>query len=97
MANAKILVDPKSYELAEHFLDDFGAVAEALKMQLAKVIQDAVEDWIADAVNDGLIAEETWEEHERRHGFLKDDEPEELDPDRLRDDQIERRRLAQED
>jgi hypothetical protein len=72
------MVDPKSYELAEYFLDDFGPVVEAMKMQLAQAIQNAVEDWIADAVNDGLIAE------------AEDEEP---DPDRLREDRDERRSL----
>ena len=37
-------VDPKSRELAEHFLPS--TVREELKRELAQVIQDAVEDWI---------------------------------------------------
>jgi hypothetical protein len=53
-------------------------VVEAMKMQLAQAIQNAVEDWIADAVNDGLIAE------------AEDEEP---DPDQLREDRDERRSL----
>jgi hypothetical protein len=40
------LVDPKVFELAEHFLSDLGGeVSKDQKWQLAKVIQDAVEGW----------------------------------------------------
>lgn len=41
------LVDPKAFELAEHFLSDFEGdeAGEDQKWQLAKVIQDAVEGW----------------------------------------------------
>jgi hypothetical protein len=69
------LVDPKSYETAKYFLDDFKlppGSGETLTMDLAKVIQDAVEDWIIE--NNSIVTEETWEEHERRHGFLDDKE-----------------------
>lgn len=46
----KPLVDPKSFELAGHFLQEgFGAPGiddkEAQQWELAKVIQDAVEGW----------------------------------------------------
>ena len=41
------LVDPKVFELAEHFLSDLEGdeASEDQKWQLAKVIQDAVEGW----------------------------------------------------
>jgi hypothetical protein len=40
-------VDPKSFELAEHFLSDLEGdeASEDQKWELAKVIQDAVEGW----------------------------------------------------
>jgi hypothetical protein len=43
-------VDPKSFELAEHFLSDLEGdeAGEDLTWELAKVIQDAVESWFAD-------------------------------------------------
>ncbi len=45
----EILVDPKSYELAEHFLADDYRVSsqqhEKRVMSLAQAIQQAVEDW----------------------------------------------------
>jgi hypothetical protein len=40
------MVDPKSYELAEHFLEEFGTVTEALTMQLAQAIGAVEQDWI---------------------------------------------------
>ena len=43
------MVDPKSYELAEHFLAGLEPVTEAIKMGLAQHIQDAVEDWLSEA------------------------------------------------
>jgi hypothetical protein len=49
-----MLVDPKSYELAEHFLadDDVSGLTpaqqEARRMSLALAIQEAVEDWVED-------------------------------------------------
>lgn len=41
-------VDPKSFELAEHFLSDqeWHDATEAQKWELALVIQKAVEDWL---------------------------------------------------
>lgn len=39
----KFSVDPKSYELAEHFLP--ADVSEAAKQALSQAIQDTVEDW----------------------------------------------------
>lgn len=45
------LVDPKSHELAEHFLgdDDVPRAENELRIQsLAQAIQRAVEDWIED-------------------------------------------------
>lgn len=41
------LVDPKAFELAEHFLSDLEGdeASEDQKWELAKVIQDAVEGW----------------------------------------------------
>ena len=75
------MVDTKSFELAQHFLDGFDGVNDAKTMQLAQVIQDAVqlaqviqdavEDWITDAEHEGEIIET-------------------LDPDRLREDQQDR-------
>jgi hypothetical protein len=44
-------VDPKSYELAKHFLSDYvgnAASMEELCDQLANVIQERVEDWLSD-------------------------------------------------
>jgi len=49
-----MLVDPKSYELAEHFLadDDVSDLTPAQiaqrTMRLAQAIQRAVEDWMED-------------------------------------------------
>ena len=51
------MVDPKSYELAEYFLADFGKVPKKLTMQLAEYIQEAVEDWLGWAEDKGLIEE----------------------------------------
>lgn len=51
------MVDPKSYELAEEFLDDFEPVKKDLIMELAQCIQDAIEDWLNAAVRDSRIKE----------------------------------------
>lgn len=42
------LVDPKAFDLAEHFLSDLEGdeASEDQKWQLAGVIQDAVENWL---------------------------------------------------
>lgn len=40
-----MMVDPKSYELAEHFLQGDGYTAEET-MKLAVAIQQAIEDWL---------------------------------------------------
>jgi hypothetical protein len=48
------LVDPKSYELAEHFLQDDDVrdltptQQKARTMSLAQAIQEAIEDWVED-------------------------------------------------
>lgn len=46
------LVDPKSFELAEHFLSNLEGdeADEDMKWRLAKVIQDAVEGWFEHGV-----------------------------------------------
>lgn len=41
-------VDPKSYDLAEHFLADKPNVTEDERRDLAQHIQDAIEDWLND-------------------------------------------------
>lgn len=51
------MVDPKSYETAEYFLADFKPVPEVKTMELAQVIQDAIEDWIGDGERSGLLVE----------------------------------------
>lgn len=42
------LVDPKAFELAEHFLSDLegDTASEDQKWELAGIIQDAAEGWI---------------------------------------------------
>jgi hypothetical protein len=47
MSEKRPNVDPKSFELAEHFLSDLEGdeASDDQKWELAKVIQDAVEDW----------------------------------------------------
>lgn len=47
MNTPKYLVDPKVFELAEHFLSDLEGdeASEDQKWELAKDIQDAVESW----------------------------------------------------
>lgn len=47
MNGPKYLVDPKVFELAEHFLSDLEGdeASEEQKWELAKDIQDAVESW----------------------------------------------------
>jgi hypothetical protein len=52
-----MMVDPKSFELAEYFLADFTGVTPEMIMQLAQNVQDEVEDWIRVAENDGAIRE----------------------------------------
>ena len=48
----KPLVDPKSFELAEHFLDTpYCTPTDQQKWQLAKAIQDAVESWFGSQPN----------------------------------------------
>jgi hypothetical protein len=55
-------VDPKSYDLAQHFLSDddvrdlTAAQVDALTMSLARAIQEAVEDWMADEADAGRRA-----------------------------------------
>jgi phenylpyruvate tautomerase PptA (4-oxalocrotonate tautomerase family) len=43
---ARFSVDPKSYELAEHFLADVEGATEEQKRELAQQIQDVCEDFI---------------------------------------------------
>jgi Mn-dependent DtxR family transcriptional regulator len=52
-----MLVDTKSYELAEHFLSDFTGVTSEMTQQLAEAVQGVVEDFISAAENDGAIRE----------------------------------------
>jgi hypothetical protein len=41
----KTSVDPKSYELAEYFLASHKTASEQSKMDLARNIQESVENW----------------------------------------------------
>jgi hypothetical protein len=43
------MVDPKSWQLAVAFLDDFDGVNADLTEELAQRIEDAIEDWLSDA------------------------------------------------
>lgn len=52
-----MLVDPKSYELAEHFLNS--DATEAMKQELAEWIQWWVELWLYDDKNGAKEAAET--------------------------------------
>jgi hypothetical protein len=51
------MVDPKSYELAEYFLQDFTGVTKEMTMLLAQEVQEVVEDFLTVAQNDGAIRE----------------------------------------
>lgn len=60
-------VDPKSFELAEAFLSDYATAGftleeaaekmEDAKWQLADVIQDVIEGWLAGAVAEKTLVE----------------------------------------
>ena len=43
-----ISFDEKSYDLAEHFLEDEQLDSEHSRQELASVIQQAIEDWFED-------------------------------------------------
>jgi uncharacterized membrane-anchored protein YjiN (DUF445 family) len=49
------MFDPKCYELAEYFLEDYEDITEEQKNELAQHIQDTIEDWLV--MIDGNIAE----------------------------------------
>ena len=57
MPREAMLIDPKSYELAEHFLND--DAPDAMKQELAEWIQWQVELWLYDDKEGAKEAAET--------------------------------------
>jgi hypothetical protein len=53
------MFDPKCYELAEYFLEDYDDIADDVKDELAQEIQDAIENWLnMQFPNDDDVVEE---------------------------------------